>query len=145
MPSSSSARAKRRVLGEEAVARVEGVGRRSGATSRIFVDVQVGRGRLRRPEAVRLVRAADVERGAVGVGVDGDGLDAEVVRRANDAHGDLAAVRDEELADGAGGVLDHSGMFPCFFGGFLSRLVSSSASALISRGRVRRGSITSSM
>ena len=36
-------------------------------------------------------------------------------------------------------------MFPCFFGGFLSRLVSRPASAAISLARVWRGRITSSM
>ena len=40
---------------------------------------------------------------------------------------------------------DHSGMFPCFFGGFLSRFVSSAESARISLARVWRGRITSSM
>ena len=39
----------------------------------------------------------------------------------------------------------YSGMFPCFFGGFRSRLVSSAASAAMSFLRVCLGSITSSM
>lgn len=38
----------------------------------------------------------------------------------------------------------HSGMFPCFLGGFVSRLLRSISSALMRRGRVSRGSITSS-
>src|ERR1041385_558985 len=38
----------------------------------------------------------------------------------------------------------YNGIFPCFFGGFLSRLVRSIRSASMSRGRVSRGSITSS-
>ncbi len=38
----------------------------------------------------------------------------------------------------------YSGMFPCFFGGFFSRLVSSPASAAISFARVCLGRITSS-
>ena len=41
-----------------------------------------------------------------------------------------------------GGV--YSGMFPCFFGGFESRLFSNNDSALINFGRVWEGSITSS-
>src|SRR6266571_3934934 len=36
----------------------------------------------------------------------------------------------------------HNGIFPCFFGGFLSRLFSSNASARISLGLVWAGSIT---
>ena len=39
----------------------------------------------------------------------------------------------------------HSGMFPCFFRGIVSTLVSSMRRARITRGRVSRGSITSSM
>ncbi len=38
----------------------------------------------------------------------------------------------------------HSGIFPCFFGGFLSRLPSSISSAAISSRRVSRGKITAS-
>src|SRR5690606_32263870 len=39
----------------------------------------------------------------------------------------------------------YNGIFPCFFGGFESRFSRSMSSALISRARVSRGSITSSM
>ena len=39
----------------------------------------------------------------------------------------------------------HNGIFPCFFGGLRSRLPRSIRSASISRGRLSRGSITSSM
>ena len=38
----------------------------------------------------------------------------------------------------------YSGIFPCFFGGFLSRFVSSMASAWINFFRVSRGCITAS-
>ena len=58
-----------------------------------------------------------------------------------DAHRDLAAVGDEDLAERPRA---HRGMFPCFFGGFLSRLpraISSPATIFL---RVWRGSITSS-
>ena len=40
--------------------------------------------------------------------------------------------------------LPHSGMFPCLRAGTASRLVASIRSALINRGRVSAGSITSS-
>ena len=36
---------------------------------------------------------------AILVGVDGDGGDARVAGGADDAHGDLAAVRDQDLGD----------------------------------------------
>jgi len=39
----------------------------------------------------------------------------------------------------------HNGIFPCFFGGLVSRLFSRSASARMSFGLVWAGSITSSM
>ena len=38
----------------------------------------------------------------------------------------------------------YKGMLPCFLAGFSSRLLRSMSSALINRGRVSRGSITSS-
>ncbi len=40
---------------------------------------------------------------------------------------------------------NYNGMFPCFFGGFVSRLFCNISSAAISFGRVSCGSITSSM
>ena len=45
------------------------------------------------------VREPDVERVLVGGRVDGDGLDVQLVQRANDAHGDLASVRDENTLE----------------------------------------------
>ena len=38
----------------------------------------------------------------------------------------------------------YNGMFPCFFGGFLSRLLRSMEKAVISLRRVKRGSMISS-
>jgi hypothetical protein len=42
----------------------------------------------------------DVERGAVGVGVDGDGRNAEFATGADEAECDFAAVGDQDLAQG---------------------------------------------
>jgi hypothetical protein len=50
-------------------------------------------------------------------------------------------IRQEVATDG--GV--YNGMFPCFFGGFLSRLFRSIANVVMSFGRVDRGSMISSM
>ena len=72
-------------------------------------------------------RVADVEGIAVHVGVHRHGRDAELAARPHDPHGDLAAVGDQDL---------QSGMFPCFLGGFLARLVCSVASASMSFARV---------
>ena len=93
----------------------------------------------------------------IGIGVDGDSLDAEVAAGADDPQRDLAAVGDEDPGEravpvdvaygGAGGWASHarhSGMLPCFFGGFVSRLSASISNAAMSRGRVSHGWITSS-
>ena len=61
-------------------------------------DVEVALARRRRPDGIRLVGGAHVEGGAIGVGVDGDGGDAELAAGAHHAHGDLAAVGDQDLA-----------------------------------------------
>ena len=50
------------------------------------------------PDEVRLVGHLDVPGARVGLGVDGDGGDAEPLGRAHDAAGDLAAVGDQQLS-----------------------------------------------
>ena len=88
-----------------------------------------------------LVGEAHVQRPAVRLREDGDRPDPHLAAGADDAHRDLAAVGDEHLLERARG---HRGMFPCFFGGFLSRLpraISRPATIFL---RVWRGSITSS-
>ena len=86
-------------LGEEAPARVHGLaaGRRRGGDERR--DAQVALGGRRRPDVDRLVGEADVERVAVGGRVDGDRLDPELVAGPDEAHGDLAAVGDQNAAE----------------------------------------------
>ena len=88
---------ERGVLGQEAVAGMDGLG--AGALDDLeqLVDVQVGLGGGPGPEQVGLARALDVLRVAVGLRVDGDRLDPELVERADDADGDLAAVGDQDL------------------------------------------------
>ena len=56
----------------------------------------------RRAQAVRLIAAGDVQAGAVGVGIDGDGADAEFAAAARDAHGNFAAVGDQHFLDWTG-------------------------------------------
>ena len=51
-------------------------------------------------DEIRLVGEADVERTAVGLGVDGDRRDPQLAQRAEDADRDLAAVGDENLGEG---------------------------------------------
>ena len=93
---------KGRVLGEEAVARVDGRAARrlSGRDDGGDGEVALGRGRW--ADADRAVSQARVERVAVGGRIDGDSLDAELVERADHADGDLPAVGDEDSLEHRG-------------------------------------------
>ena len=70
---------ERRVLGEEAVAGVHGLGAGLLDDLEDPLDVEVALGGRRAAEQVGLVGALDVQRVAVELGVDGDGGDAELV------------------------------------------------------------------
>ena len=89
---------ERRVLGQEPVARVDRLrpARLRGGDDPLAAEIALG-GRAR-PDQPRLVGAADVQRAAIGLGVDGNRADAELAQRAEDPDGDLAAIRDEHLA-----------------------------------------------
>ena len=63
------------------------------------VHLQVALDRRRRPDADGLVGEGHVPRLGVGLGVHGDGRDAELAAGADDAHGDLAPVGDEDLVE----------------------------------------------
>src|SRR5690606_1814065 len=90
-----------RALGEEAVAGVDGVaaGAERGLDQRVRAEVALGGGR--RADAVRLVSGEHVGREAVGIRVDRHGTDAQLVAGTDDTERDLAAVRDQDLADHA--------------------------------------------
>ncbi len=64
-----------------------------------FFHRKIALRRRRRAEVIRLVGKFDVERFAIGVGVDGNGRDPHFARRANYANGNLAAIGDQELVD----------------------------------------------
>ena len=87
------------VLGEEAVAGVDRLraGRARGLEDPLRVEVRLAR--RRRTDPHRLVGEPHVQRGAVGVGVDGDRADVEVPAGAHHADGDLPAVRDQDLLE----------------------------------------------
>src|SRR5262249_19625992 len=92
-----------RVLGEEPVPGMDGL----GTAARDHVDdgvrVQVAlRSRLA-AERVRLVGVPHVRGVAVELGVHGDRRHAELAARAHDADRDLASVGDEQLAERRGG------------------------------------------
>ena len=88
-----------RVLGEEAVARMHGAG--AGALRRLHetLDVQIALRRRRRADQVRLVGEGDVQRAAVGLGVDGHRAESELTQRPEHADGDLTAVGHENLVE----------------------------------------------
>ena len=65
------------------------------------VDHEIGLRRGRRADMDGLVRHLDVERVAVGIGIDGDGLDAHAPRRLDDAAGDFAAIGDQNFLEHA--------------------------------------------
>src|SRR5689334_6098913 len=108
------------------------------------------------PQPHRCVGGDDVRSLDVSVRIDGNDLDAQVTAGSDDAERDLAAVGDEDAPEwrqprvfAQGRLcrrldLGHRGMLPCFFGGFVSRLSPSISKALIRRGRVSDGRMTSS-
>ena len=88
-------------LGQEAVARVHGLGAGLAAGFHDIVDDQVGLRSRRRADGNGLVGHLDMQRVAVGLRVDGDRLDAELAGRLDDAAGDLAAIGDQDLLEHA--------------------------------------------
>ena len=86
-----------RVLGQEPVAGMHRIGARSARDVEDRLDVEIAAGGLVRPEVEGLMCLAHVPRGAVAVGIDGDGRQPHFAARANDPDGDLAAVGDEDF------------------------------------------------
>src|SRR6185312_7036184 len=91
-------------LREEAVAGMHrlGPGRLAGLYDLFRYQVALGSGR--RADMHRFVRHLDMQRLAIGVGIDGDGGDAHPARRLDDAAGDLAAIGDQYLLEHARNV-----------------------------------------
>ena len=91
---------ERGVLGQEAVAGVDGIDPDVLGQLDDAGDVEVRADRLAGlADPIGLVGLEAVQGEAVLVGVDRDGADAEFVGRAEDADGDLAAVGDEQLLE----------------------------------------------
>ena len=83
---------ERRVLGEEAIARMDRLGAGACRSLDDRIDAKVAfRGR-RRADAHRLVRERDMARQPVGIRPDGDRADAKAPQRADDPTGDLAPI-----------------------------------------------------
>ena len=89
------------VLRQEAVAWVHGIGAGLAAGGHDPLDREVGLRRRGRADGDGLVGARDVQRVAVGLGMDGDGGDAHAPRRLHDPAGDLAAIGHKDLVEHA--------------------------------------------
>ena len=87
------------VLGQEPVARVHRVGARAGGDVEDLGHVEVGLGRRRAAERVRLVGQRDEQPVRVRVGVDRDAAEPRVGRGPDHPDRDLAAVGHEDLGD----------------------------------------------
>ena len=90
---------ERNALGEEAVAGMDGVGLLRARGRDHALEVEVALGRRSRSDRVGLVGEQHVERCAVGLAEHRDGRDRELAQRADHAHRDLAAVRDQHPAN----------------------------------------------
>src|SRR5580700_9547946 len=90
-----------RVFGEKAVAGMDGLG--SGAFGYVenSIHPKIRFGSRRGADVVRLVGLADVERGAVDIGIDGDGRDAHLAAGAYDTHCDLSSIGNQNLLEHA--------------------------------------------
>ena len=89
-----------RVLGEEAVARVDGVGAALSGDADDLVDIQVGAHRMPRlADLVGLVGLQPVQRVAILVGIDSHGAGPEFEGRSEGSDRNLAAVCYQDLAE----------------------------------------------
>ncbi len=90
---------KASVLGEEAVARMHGLGTRLLRGGDDAVDDEIRLRGLRRADSHGLVRHFDMGQVLVGLGIDRDRLDPHAFRRAHDAAGDLSPIGDEDFLE----------------------------------------------
>jgi hypothetical protein len=86
------------VLGEETVAGMDCVGPRDLGRGDDARDAEVRLARRRGTDADVVVGETDMERLAVGLGIHGHGLNAQLPTRADDPQRDFAAVRDQHLS-----------------------------------------------
>ncbi len=96
MPAFASALGEGLALGEKAVARMHrlGAGRFAGLDD--LVDHQIALRRRRRSDQHRLVGHLDMERVAVGFGIDRDGCNPHAPGGLDDPAGDLAAIGNQD-------------------------------------------------
>ena len=90
------------VLRQEAIAGMDRVCTRLLCGCKYGIDVEIAGAGRRRPDPDRLVRGLHMQRVCVGIGIDGDGADAEPRTGAHHAERDLAAIGDQDGADRTG-------------------------------------------
>ena len=78
---------------------MDGLGARAFRDVEDLVHPQIRLGGRSRADGVGFVGLADMERGAVDVGIDGDGGDAHFAAGAHDAHRDLSSIGDQNLLE----------------------------------------------
>ncbi|CAD5264747.1 conserved hypothetical protein [Bosea sp. EC-HK365B] len=88
-------------LGEEAVAGMNGLRARLLAGGDDLVDLEIGLGGWGGADMHGLIRHLDMQRITIGIGIDRHRLDAHPLCRLDDAAGDLATVRDQNLREHA--------------------------------------------
>ena len=71
------------------------------AAATILSIIEIGLRGLRRADRYGLIGHLDMQRVAVGLGIDRHGLDAEPARGPDDAAGDFAPIGDEKLGEHA--------------------------------------------
>ncbi len=93
-----------RVLGQEAVARMHRIAAGLPRHPQHLVDVEIRAGRRQAvADAVGLVAAEAVQREVILVGIHVDRLEPQLIGGTHDPDGDLAPVRDQDLADSSAG------------------------------------------
>ena len=136
-----------RVLGQESIAGVDGLRPGLLRCSDDPLAHQIGLATGSRPDGHGFIGKLHVPGVLVGRGVDRDRPDVQPACGRDDPTGDLATVRDQDLAEQARSLSGaaHNGMFPCLRQGSSIFLFRSISSARQIRRRVPCGMITSSM
>ena len=88
-----------RVLAQEAIAGMNGIGPVALRGVEDAVDVEVAFGGRRGTDVRGLVGEAHMHGGPIGIRVDRDAADAEFLQRAIDAHGNLTPIGDQDFAE----------------------------------------------
>ena len=90
---------ERGIFGQEAVAGMHRLCARALRDVDEFGEIEIAQRGRSRSDKVGLVRHTNVQRVAIGFGIDRDGRDAHFAGRADHAHRDLAAVGDDDFGE----------------------------------------------